>query len=293
MEVIPKGRNFRIVADKELLSVLDELQGYLPHCIKFHETIKTYLNDKVWQFYFYVTKDWPDVKLCLHFPGCTLTPNNELYESFGVFCPTDQLEYLSLLHDEDILIDWNKTIYVNFAQEVVINRLEPFYKNIGSIEQVSAEVFTYDINAVLPDIEKFPQEEVELRALSLKDVKDIHDLYPAGNMESIEVFQKLLEKLPGCGVFSRDGELLAWMVQSYYGAMFSMQTKPDHRRKGYGIWLAKTLTEIVIKRGYLPFVVIRPENNASKGLYKKLGFKKKFNVVRAIFTPLEKPISIN
>lgn len=141
---------------------------------------------------------------------------------------------------------------------------------------------------------RFPNEEVELRALSLKDVKDIHDLYPAGNMESIKVFEKLLERLPGCGVFAADnGELLAWMVQSYYGAMFSMQTKPDHRRKGYGIWLAKTLTEIVIKRGYLPFVVIRPENNASKGLYKKLGFKKKFNVVRAIFTPLEKPISIN
>lgn len=132
-----------------------------------------------------------------------------------------------------------------------------------------------------------------MRALSLKDVKDIHDLYPAGNMESIEVFKKLLDKLPGCGVFSKEeGELLAWMVQSYYGAMFSMQTKPTHRRKGYGIWLAKTLTEIVIKRGYLPFVVIRPDNSASKGLYKKLGFKKKFNVVRAIFTPLEKQISL-
>lgn len=37
--------------------------------------------------------------------------------------------------------------------------------------------------------------------------------------------------------------------------------------------------------GYLPFVVIRPENSASKGLYTKLGFEKKFDVVRAIFQP--------
>lgn len=66
----------------------------------------------------------------------------------------DQLEYLQLLHDEDILIDWNKTIYVNFAQEDVIHKLEPFYKEIGIIEQVAAEVFTYDINAELPDIER-------------------------------------------------------------------------------------------------------------------------------------------
>lgn len=53
----------------------------------------------------------------------------------------------------------------------------------------------------------------------------------------------------------------------------------------YGLWLAGTLTNFVIKRGYLPFVVIRPENSASKGLYTKLGFERKFDVVRAIFKP--------
>lgn len=53
----------------------------------------------------------------------------------------------------------------------------------------------------------------------------------------------------------------------------------------YGLWLAGTLTNFVIKRGYLPFVVIRPENSASKGLYTKLGFEKKLNVVRAILKP--------
>lgn len=81
---------------------------------------------------------------------------------------------------------------------------------------------------------KLQKQEVEIRSLSLKDMKDIHDLYPAGDIESIEVFQKLVVKLPGCGIFSLEtGELLAWMAQSYYGAMFSMQTKPTHRRKGY------------------------------------------------------------
>lgn len=115
----------------------------------------------------------------------------------------------------------------------------------------------------------------------------IHDLYPANHMECIEVFEKLMDKLPCFGVFSSSGELAAWMVQSYYGAMFSMQTKPEFRRKGYGICLAKYLTNEVTKRGYLPFVVIRPENDASKSLYTKLGFKKNFQTVRAIMRPHE------
>jgi FR47-like protein len=71
-----------------------------------------------------------------------------------------------------------------------------------------------------------------MRPLQLADVKGIHDLYPASEIESISVFEKLVETLPGFGIFTIDGELAAWMVQSYYGAMFSMQTKPEHRRKG-------------------------------------------------------------
>lgn len=105
-------------------------------------------------------------------------------------------------------------------------------------------------------------------------------------MEAVEVFERLIERLPAYGVFE-SGELAAWMVQSYYGAMFSMQTRPEYRRKGYGIHLATHLTRVVHDRGYIPFVVIRPENDASLSLYHKLGFKKNYQTVRAILRPHE------
>lgn len=61
-------------------------------------------------------------------------------------------------------------------------------------------------------------DEVEMRLLAAEDVQSIHDLYPAADVESIEVFEKLINQLPGCGIFSlKTGELVAWMVQSYYG----------------------------------------------------------------------------
>lgn len=80
--------------------------------------------------------------------------------------------------------------------------------------------------------------------LKKEHAQAIHDLYPANDMESVEVFEKLINALPAYGVFSSNGELAAWMVQSYYGAMFSMQTRPEYRRKGYGIHLAKYLTKV-------------------------------------------------
>lgn len=51
--------------------------------------------------------------------------------------------------------------------------------------------------------------------------------------------------------------------------------------------MAQNLARLVTKRGYQPFVVIRHENEASKSLYKKLGFEKEFVVARIVFTPFD------
>lgn len=141
-------------------------------------------------------------------------------------------------------------------------------------------------NAISNCCRKFA-EGAEPMQLSKEHARTIHDLYPANDIESLEVFENLIGKLSCFGVFSASGDLAAWMVQSYYGAMFSMQTLPEYRRKGYGIYLARFLTNVVTERGYIPFVIIRPENDASKGLYQKLGFRKNFQAVRAILRPHE------
>lgn len=125
---------------------------------------------------------------------------------------------------------------------------------------------------------------MELVRLRPEHMKAVHDLYPASDIECREVFEKLVAELPAYGIFV-EGQLAAWMVQSYYGAMFSMQTRPEFRRKGYGIYLARRLTKEVAARGYKPFVVIRPENDASRSLYCKLGFVRKFRTVRAVLRP--------
>lgn len=45
------------------------------------------------------------------------------------------------------------------------------------------------------------------------------------------------------------------------------------------------LARKVAEKGYSPFVVIRPENVASQSLYKKLGFERLYQMVRATFLP--------
>uniref|UniRef100_A0A1B6MQD7 N-acetyltransferase domain-containing protein n=1 Tax=Graphocephala atropunctata TaxID=36148 RepID=A0A1B6MQD7_9HEMI len=288
MELLPEGKNFRLALEDELPEILEFLSNFLPDALKFHQTLRTYLNDRVWDFYFYVSKEWPDQPVCLHFPGMTQTPNGRLYESFSVFCPLDRLECLELLEKEDVLIDWSQPIFLNFTHSDIMDRLEEFYQHIGTMEKVQGDIY---VCSETPSDQQLaglaPPEEVKIEELRKEHAQAIHELYPANDMEAVEVFERLITALPAFGVFS-SGELAAWMVQSYYGAMFSMQTRPEYRRKGYGIHLAKCLTQIVRSRGYVPFVVIRPENDASQSLYHKLGFKKNYQTVRAILRPHER-----
>ncbi|XP_046819149.1 uncharacterized protein LOC124424315 isoform X2 [Vespa crabro] len=246
------------------------------------------MKDKVWEFYFYVPNEWPNVQICLHFPGMTLSPHGLLYESVGVFCPNDELEHLHLLRDEDVLIDWSRPLYINFVHINIANKLVEFYKDTGNVDMVIVDVWACEDPQLMDQNEQSEEDsdpDVQVLPLKAEHAEGIYELYPANDIESHEVFLRLIRTLPAGGVFCKES-LAAWMVQSYYGAMFSMQTKPEYRRKGYGTKLARYLTKRVAERGYNPFVVIRPENEASQSLYKKLGFRKLFQTVRMIFTPL-------
>ncbi|XP_052895201.1 uncharacterized protein LOC128302420 [Anopheles moucheti] len=290
MDIVPEGNNFVIVNESELPAMMEELEKYFPHSLKFHQTIKTYLNDRVWRFQFYRAKTWPEDPVCLHFPGCTYTPDNRTNESVGIFCPPDKLERMDLIKEEDILFEWHSPLYMNFTHVGIMFKMEEIYREKvnGKLDgHIYGDIYVHECPAELDlPLEPLAANEVIMKPLCIDDVKDIHDLYPAGDIESLELFEKLVRQLPGFGVFNQlDNELAAWSLQSYYGGMFSMQTKPKFRRKGYGIQLAQSLTKLVIQRGYIPFVVIRPENDASRGLYMKLGFRKAFESVRGTFVP--------
>ncbi|CAK9800429.1 hypothetical protein ANTQUA_LOCUS2447 [Anthophora quadrimaculata] len=286
-EAIKPGRNFRPLVEEELPQLLEFLAGYLPESLKFHQTLLTYMLDRVWDFHFYVANGWPDDAICLHFPGMTLSPHGLLFESVGVFCPNDRLELLKLLREEDVLIDWSKPLYINFVHYDIADELTRLYEGTGTIERVVGDVFACEDPEKVEyavDTEEDAEADIQVQPLQAEHAEGIYELYPANDMECHEIFLRLIKTLPAAGVFAR-GSLAAWMVQSYYGAMFSMQTKPEYRRKGYGTKLARYLTRRVAEKGYKPFVVIRPENSASQSLYKKLGFRKLYQTVRMTFMP--------
>lgn len=73
-----------------------------------------------------------------------LQPNGRLYESFSVFCPLDRLECLELLEKEDLLVDWSRPIFLNYTHSTIMDRLEEFYRHIGTMEKVCGDIYVCD-----------------------------------------------------------------------------------------------------------------------------------------------------
>ncbi|XP_055837863.1 uncharacterized protein LOC129906210 isoform X2 [Episyrphus balteatus] len=287
MDLIQEGRHFRLVPEFELTDILKLLDGYLPESLKLHQTINIYIKNRIWDFHFYVSKEWPQKPVLIQFPGCTLTPGGNIYQSFSIFCPLSHLECVNLIETEDILINWKMPIYLHFTHSAIVDRLTDFYEKFGTMEQLICDILILNNsqNADL-QVKDFLDEEAEIRPLTVNDVKLVHDHYPAKEIECVQLFETLVGKLPALGVFNKDtNELASWMLSSYYGAMFSMQTLPKYRRKGYGIQVAKALTKLVIEFNNVPFVAVLPHNAASQNLYIKLGFEKTYQMSRVKMTP--------
>lgn len=142
-----------------------------------------------------------------------------------------------MIEREDILFNWTEPIYMNFTHVGIMNKMDNIIRtkvNGQLVGRIYGDIYVQENSSELElELEPMSMNEAAIQSLRIRDVNHIHDLYPARDIESIELFQKLMNKLPGLGMFSKpNDEVAAWSLQSYYGGMFSMQTKPEFRRKG-------------------------------------------------------------
>lgn len=68
-------------------------------------------------------------------------PNDNIYGSFGIFCPSERIECVDLLEGETILIDWKLEMYLNFTHIAIMNRLDSFYQKYGVMERLSGDIY--------------------------------------------------------------------------------------------------------------------------------------------------------
>lgn len=71
----------------------------------------------------------------------SLQPKDNIYGSFGIFCPSNRLECVDLLETENILIDWSLEMYLNFTHIGIMGRLNSFYQKYGEMQRLHGDIY--------------------------------------------------------------------------------------------------------------------------------------------------------
>lgn len=277
-----RGRYFYLVRDhKEIRDIAKTLLDYLPESLKFYLTILTQLRKQVLKFDYYVAYGWPRVPVCFH------TPGDGSERGLYAFCPSNRCELIDLIVNEDLLVDHGAPLKLHYTHENIVNRLETFH-HYRLYDAAVADLYILPKGLVMKTINDCDnylslrrETGVVMRPISLDDAAKVHESYQAKSLESLQLFKTLLQTLPSLGIYVED-KLVAWILQSHYGAMMAMYTVPEYRRRGYGAHLARNLIRATYARlGFVPYVIIRRDNEESMRLYTSLGFEKIHTVVRA------------
>lgn len=68
-------------------------------------------------------------------------PKDNIYGSFGIFCPSARLECVDLLETENVLLDWTLQMYLNFTHLGIMNRLDRFYQKYGVMDRLYGDIY--------------------------------------------------------------------------------------------------------------------------------------------------------
>lgn len=113
-----------------------------------------------------------------------------------------------------------------------------------------------------------------LANLTKKHADTIFDLWPLQDVHTREDVVNSIEMSISYGLFDNDThELLAWVLQTHYGALGTLYTKESVRRNGYAKILVMLMSKMLAEDIIQPYALIVESNTKSLALFHSLGYK--------------------
>lgn len=118
---------------------------------------------------------------------------------------------------------------------------------------------------------QYLEKEMTLDVLKESDLEVVNAYYTYKDEESLAYLRSCILKNPSSVIRDANGSPVSWALLREDGSLGVMYTLKEHRNKGYALDVSEDLIVKTLKKGYVPYVHIRVENEASIALAKRLG----------------------
>ena len=109
---------------------------------------------------------------------------------------------------------------------------------------------------------------------SEKDVVKINNLWKfGGDDKTLEMLKWNVKHMHSCGVKDKNDDLVAFELQTSYGALGMLIVEPEHRGKGLAKYVVTKLAQTVQEDGQLVYTTIEIDNKLSLKLHRDIGYE--------------------
>lgn len=117
-------------------------------------------------------------------------------------------------------------------------------------------------------------DEVYVKSLEREHASIVYENWTYKASTTVDHVADEIDQLPSAGAFLKTtDQLVSWMVCHPPNGMSRLHTVDGYRRKGYAKLLTRYLSKRFAQSGYVPFVNIVNDNEASIKFFQSLGFR--------------------
>ncbi|XP_017013322.2 uncharacterized protein Glyat [Drosophila takahashii] len=221
------------------------------------ESIKIYTTDKDWIIHgSYILTHHFDTKAYIYLD----TVRGSLEDLRSLLCSLNPKKFHLICGYEERLKPIVESYWLHLGQD------------LEKLEHQGTIVYHLPSNKV-PNWEPSLYPSIKVAYLSSKyaDLVDQHWAYRSA--DSIPLIRGFMENNVSAGVFETLGEPLAWCLRSPHGSLCNLHVLPTHRRKGLGSLAVLFMAHEIKATGSEVLATVVPENQSSRKMFEKLGFK--------------------
>lgn len=172
------------------------------------------------------------------------------------------------------LLDWTN----GYKVSSFLQRHRPAVLDVVESKKLEKEYDSLTVLYYLPraDAEQFDiscPDELTLRPMVEEDAKTADDIWPNKHEGSWFFLKRLINWNPNIGVYTKQGELVAWSFRLQAGFLGALQVKDSYKRRGLGSLVVKVMAKKLAAMGHDTTALVGEANLPSRKLFESLGFK--------------------
>ncbi|XP_006821723.1 glycine N-acyltransferase-like protein 3 [Saccoglossus kowalevskii] len=260
------------VSASDYPKLVKHLRTQQPHSLKVIGHLTSNVKSPDWKTEVYVDS-WSHLSVVICLNRKHIGPYITLSDT-DIYLHSTCSEKLKEILLNSTVIDWGNTVFFDGIDDALLPDLQEIAPQSGKLKlefcaNIHLHTNTDRLNWATPN-------GTLLSPLTVAEARIVLKNWKFGRDWMLSEIEHIIQTNLTSGLFTNEGELVAWALEGFYGGIGFVHTLENHRRKGYAKIVVADLTKKMLTAGQTPWAHVEDhsEKGVSERLLESVGFLK-------------------